>query len=359
VAQSGTFLHLTEEKGKLPGTFLAGGPPSFRLHGPTFVGVGEPATFTVSDAFVPGGGGVNPWRFFLELDGTSKNTTASDAVTHRFARPGQYFVTVRMTDAVNEVARKQLAVFVGMKPAKDVVCRLLMKGALRDGFNSWIWQGGWDKVDYTLIPDASGANNLGFLAGGTWVKDAERGLVLELDGRRDRVEISNSADINAGASYPKRTVAFRFRANGHVDAKGQPLRQVLYEEGGGGAGLNCYLDGPVLRAGLWVQGKGTWLQSKEVSVGAWHHVALVVRAAGRDAKEAAVELYLDGDRIAAGTAPPLGVHTGDINLGRSGSTRYHDRAADQPGAYFAGRLDDFRILNQSLTADEVRALAKE
>jgi hypothetical protein len=255
--------------------------------------------------------------------------------------------------------QKQVPVFVGLKPEKDVVCRLLMKGALRDGMKSWIWQGGWDKVDYSFIPDASGANNLGFLAGGKWVKDGERGLVLELNGKRERVEISNSVDINAGAKYPQRTVAFWFRARNYLDAKKMPLRQVLYEEGGSGAGLNLYLDGPVMRAGSWTQGKGAWLQSQALGVDAWHHAALVLRATGRDATAAAVELYIDGERVAGGTAPLLGAHPGDINLGRSGGTRFHDRAADAPGAYVAGRLDDFRLLNRALTADEVRALARK
>ena len=73
---------------------------------------------------------------------------------------------------------------------------------------SWIWHGGWDKVNYTFIPDASGANNLGFLAGGKFLQDEQRGLVLELNGKRKRVEIMNSADINTGKAYPQRSIAF-------------------------------------------------------------------------------------------------------------------------------------------------------
>ena len=57
----------------------------------------------------------------------------------------------------------------------------------------------------------SGASNVGFLAGGKWVTDDKRGLVLELDGKRDRVEINNSPDVNAGKAYPQRTIAFWFR----------------------------------------------------------------------------------------------------------------------------------------------------
>ena len=61
---------------------------------------------------------------------------------------------------------------------------------------------------------------------------------------------------------------------------------------------------------------------------------------------------------AEGKTPGIGAHVGDINVGRSGNTRFQERAADQPTAYVEGRLDDFRILNRALSAAEVLALAK-
>jgi hypothetical protein len=92
----------------------------------------------------------------------------------------------------------------------------------------------------------------------------------------------------------------------------------------------------------------------------WHHAAVVLRAAKADDAELAVESYLDGRKIGEGKAPMLGAHPGDINLGRCGDTLFHDgRAVEQPGCYFAGRIDDFRIINRSLAPEEIRALAKE
>jgi hypothetical protein len=92
----------------------------------------------------------------------------------------------------------------------------------------------------------------------------------------------------------------------------------------------------------------------------WHHVAVVLRAAKADDMELAVELYLNGQNIAAGKAPVLGSHPNDINLGRCGNTLFHDgRAVGHPGHYFAGRLDDFQIINRALTPEEIRTLANE
>lgn len=359
VPPSGSFYHV-KENGKQVQAIVKGGPASLHVEAPQFVAVGAPASFAAADKYGPTGG-IAPvqWDF-----GDGENARG-DQVMHRFVKPGQYLVTATGSQAGKEVVHQQVPVFAGLSPEEGLVCRLLMKGALRDGMKSWIWLGGWDKVDYHFIPDASGAGNLGFLAGGAWVKDDRRGTVLELDGKRDRVEISNSPDINTGSAHRQRSIALWFRTprGDPLDTleadKRKKLRQVLYEEGGSGAGINLYLDGPVLYAGAWTQEKGAWLNSKELERGTWHHVALVLGTAAAKGPEVPLELYLDGQKVADGKAPVLGAHPGDINIGRCGNTLFHDRrAVDHPAHYFAGRIDDFRIANRSFTAAEVRALSE-
>ena len=354
VPQAGSFFHV-KENGKKVEAVLKGGPASLRVEAPRFVEVDAPAAFTASEKYSPTGTiGAVVWDF-----GDGSPVTIEDRVTHRFTRPGQYLVSVT-AQGIHE----QVPVFVGLKPEEGLVCRLMMKGALSKGMKSWIWLSGWDKVDFHFIPDASGTGNMGFLAGGSWVKDDQRGTVLELDGKRDRVEINNSPDINTGSAYRNRTIAFWFRtkASDKIDDvldKKKAVRQMLYEEGGPGSGMNVYLDGAVLYAGTWNQGKGTWLQSKELEQGTWHHAAFVLRAAKANASEVQLELYVDGNKVADGKEAVIGAHVGDINIGRNGNTLFHDRRpAEQPGFYFAGRFDDFRIANRSFTAEEVRALSK-
>ena len=196
---------------------------------------------------------------------------------------------------------------MGLQREKDLVCRLLMKGALADGMKSWLWLSTWDKIDYHFIPDASGTGNIGFLAGGKWVSDPQRGVVLELDGKHDRVEITGSPDINSAAACRNRTVALWFRP-GSSDKPATPARkgeaksqsQVLYAEGGPASGINLYLEGEVLYAGVWKEGKGVWLPSLPVDRGRWHHAAIVLRAAQAGDAEFAVRSYLDGRKIGEG-----------------------------------------------------------
>jgi hypothetical protein len=350
VPQSGSFWRVSE-KDKSVTPVHKGGPASFRLEGPTFVEAGELAKFKISEKYDPDSKFEKlPWWEW----GDGWVGTGGDETTWRFKKPGQYLVKVSVSK--DQAISQEVPVFVGMKPEQGLVCRLLMRGALRDGMKSWIWLGGWDKVDYHFIPDASGSNNFGFLAGGKWVEDEKHGTVLELNGVRERVEISNSPLINAGPSYSNRTVAFWFRAaeSGLREGpagKQKDRRQVLYEEGGPGAGINVYLDGTTLYAGVWNAGDRVWLSHKDADVTRWHHVAVVL-------KGDRLALYLDGSHVADSEAPALGNHPGDINLGRSGNTLFHDRRpAEQPGYYFAGRLGEFRIANRPYGADEIRALA--
>jgi hypothetical protein len=366
VPQSGSFFHVTEREQKVRAV-VKGGPASFRVEAPQFAPVGTPVTFAVSDKY-SAEGDLEMIRWEMERD-----RYTGEKVVHSFTKPGQHLVTVsgwrkarsktnddRTDQNAEPMVRKQIPIFVGMKPEKAVVCRLLMKGALQDGFKSWIWHGGWDKVNYTIIPDASGSNNIGFLAGGKWVQDDQRGLVLELDGKHDRVEVNNSAKINAGKSYPQRSIAFWFRpaAIDPGDGKKKPPRQVLYEEGGSGSGLNLYLDGDVLVAGAWKQSTAAWLRRESVMPAHWHHLALVLRQLDKSGTQMQMALYLDGARVADGKPVLLGAHPGDVNLGRSGNTLFPDGKADNPGYSFAGRLDDFRIVNRAFSDAEVRNLAK-
>lgn len=363
VPQSGSFFLVTEAD-KQVRPIHKGGPASLHVEAPQTADVDMPVTFAASEKFDPAGSlDAVRWEFG---DGGSQT---GERLEHRFQKAGQYRVTAVGLQGQQEVARREVPVFVGLKPDQAEVCRLLMKGALGEGLKSWIWLSGWDKVDYHFIPDASGRGNLGFLAGGSWVHDDQRGTVLELDGKHDRIEISNSPDINTAAYLPQRTIAFWFRAAGEapqdpldaLDAKAKRapvVPQVLYEEGGSGAGINVYLNGETLLAGTWGPGAEAWVQTNSENWNRWHHMALVLSAASDGAPELTQALYLDGRQVAEGKGPRMGPHVGDINLGRSGNTRLAGKAADQPGFYFAGRLDDFRILNRALSAAEIARLGK-
>jgi len=280
-------------------------------------------------------------------------TAGGEKVTHRYARRGQHIVTVTAADAAGATVEKQTPLYVGYKPEDGLVCRLLMDGAMKQRLKSWVWRGGWEKLDYALIPDASGHGNTGFLTGGKWAQDEARGAVLELGGKGERVVLCNTPDINTAAKYQDRTVSLWFKPTATQG------RQVLYEEGGPGAGVNMYLDGGALYAGVWNRQvwPGTWLKREGIQPGQWRHVAVVLREAKEKPEPDHVLMFVDGAQAASGEAALIGPHYSDICVGWAGSTLYHDGKTVERADAFAGRIDDVMVFNRALSAPDIKKLA--
>ena len=186
--------------------------------------------------------------------------------------------------------------------------------------------------------------------------------VLLLDGSGDRLSVGNTAEINL-AIQGQRTVAFWFNAD---DVSINTRKQVIYEEGGTSRGLNIYLfDGRVYVGGWNIPGgsesgwSGTWLSTRGVASGRWHHVALVLDG-GATTTPGALRAYLDGRAFAAGEGSQLWPHSGSITVGdHSDGTVFHDGVDGGANtAGFAGRLDDGRVYNRALADHEVLLLAR-
>jgi hypothetical protein len=80
--------------------------------------------------------------------------------------------------------------------------------------------------------------------------------------------------------------------------------------------------------------------------GGWHHVAVVIDAAAHTTR-----LYLDGNVVAANTATTL-------TPGALGQTTQNwlGRSQYSGDAYYQGLIDDMRVYNRALSADEIKSL---
>lgn len=165
--------------------------------------------------------------------------------------------------------------------------------------------------------------------------------------------ITNHADFNL-STLGQRTIAMWFFAE-DVDAAG---RQMLYEEGAGTRGLNIYIEDGRLYVGGWNRAEsnwsGTWLSTDAVQSGQWHHVALVLDG-GAVVTDDALRGYLDGVQFGSGEGSQLWAHSGDINVGNGGDTRYPDGtgSASDP---FTGYIDEFRAYTRVLTDHDLAVL---
>ncbi|MEL6845448.1 MAG: LamG domain-containing protein [Bacteroidota bacterium] len=205
----------------------------------------------------------------------------------------------------------------------------------------------------------AGKNNAGELWKGVAWGPGVDGSGLTMDGTGS-VRIKNSTDINKGI-HQQRSLSLWFKTD-QISGK----KQVLYEEGGGGRGLNTYIDEEgLLYVGGWNRPdsqsnwEGSWIGSEtKVTDGQWHHVAVVLD--GTDKVESnALTAYLDGENIGSDEGSQLWSHGDRIALGSiAGATRFRD-GVGKGDQGLIGSLDEAQIFNQALTGDQVKALASQ
>jgi len=203
----------------------------------------------------------------------------------------------------------------------------------------------------------SGRNNLGYLRDGASRAAGLQGNGLKLDGT-GKADIKNSADINKGL-HAARSLSFWFKTDEII---GEDRKQVLYEEGGAGRGLNAYLVGNDLYVGGWNRPgkesnwKGDWIKATDsIKSGQWHHVAFTLD--GSDTvSEGALNAYLDGQNVGEAKGSQLWDHGDGIALGSINSkTRFHDGVGSGSQG-LVGTLDEVNIYNQVLSEAQVKDL---
>ena len=209
---------------------------------------------------------------------------------------------------------------------------------------------------------AYGNNNFGVLRNGATFEAAggDKGGVVTFDGSDDYGIIPNSSDINLG-THSQRTISVRFKVD---DKDISDRKQVIYEEGNAGRGLNIYIDNGNLYVGGWnlpaseSRWLGTYLDTDAISSDTWHHVTLVLDG-DVTLESGAFSAYLDGVKFGEGEGSQLWEHRQGTGIGALvGNTRFHDGTATGTGTQaFAGSLDDLRVYNRVLTAEEIADLA--
>jgi hypothetical protein len=164
----------------------------------------------------------------------------------------------------------------------------------------------------------------------------------EFDGIDDYITIANSSDINLGI-HGQRTVSAWF----HV--ADTAARQVIYEEGGGVRGLNIYIDSGSVYVGGWNETasqsgwQGTWL-STAINPDTWYHVVAWLDG-GSTITPDAIKGYLNGGEFGSGDGSQLWQHSGDIQIGRNGNTKFHDGDDTSDGEWLDGLIDEVQISN--------------
>ncbi len=131
---------------------------------------------------------------------------------------------------------------------------------------------------------------------------------------------------------------------------------MLFEEGDSSGGFIIYIHNNTLYAGA--HNGSSWsghFFSADISsldTSQWHNVALSL-----DASDSSMQAWFNGSSMGSiSNAQSVSQHTGDINLGASGSNQlFHD--GTQSGSFnYEGKIDNVRIYNRALNRAEVAAI---
>jgi len=156
------------------------------------------------------------------------------------------------------------------------------------------------------------------------------------------ITIPDDGSLNSAGPYPHRSVDLWFNADGVSD------RQILWEEGGDGAGLNIYLFDGRIYFGVWFSDWGSTFISAPVQAQTTYHAAVVF-----DQSTSSLIGYLDGSPVANGTTGgSLPTHAGgDVSIGAMvQKTLFHDITPGSNSVNFGliGTIDEVAVYNHSL-----------
>jgi hypothetical protein len=193
-------------------------------------------------------------------------------------------------------------------------------------------------TDATLGEGAS-IDNTNFVAGGGSLLLDPNAIVTDTSGADGAV----GGDSFDWSGSDVRTVTFFVRASStQVDALGTMIS--LGSGTGGGNRFDIRLDNGNLR--LEVQAGGSTTGSA-LADDTWHHVAIVVPGATSTVND--VQYYIDGALVGTfSNAQNIDTGVGPLRIGDS----YQDTGRD-----FTGNIDDVRLYDTALTANEIAALA--
>jgi|GEM_PF-527121 len=227
-----------------------------------------------------------------------------------------------------------------------------------------------DELSKRQAADSSpkGKNNSGKLKKGARFTDG----IVQLDGKNDFIDVPDSANINT-TTHAKRTISLWFKTDDQdiVEKIENPdlviPKQIIYEEGGWSqddAGLNVYIEDGRIYFGGWNQSGGNWsgtyLSSNKLTPNSWHHAVLVLDAEPGVAtvQPGALTAYLNGALVGSGAGMQLTPHRDNLGIGGlNETTKFHDGVGELNSEYsLRGNLDDVRLYNRALNAEEISYL---
>jgi len=191
----------------------------------------------------------------------------------------------------------------------------------------------FDETSGTIALDCVGDNN-GTVYGAEWTTGKIDGA-LSFDGVDDYVDCGTGPAITGTGTFTSSAWVKTDIAKGH-----SILVQRSTSSWNGSYGVSILPDGSV-QFHIYDGGPGFIFQSEAtVNDGLWHHI-VAVRTSSTDG-----EIYIDGSLAGSGSGPARSLNNVPVWIGRAFTVP----------AYFNGLIDDVRIYDTALSAEEIRQL---
>lgn len=191
---------------------------------------------------------------------------------------------------------------------------------------------GWWKFDEgsgTIATDSSGSGNNGTLVNGPMWTTGQVGGALSFDGSDDRIDVS-------GITSTSGTYTFSLWMKQYFNGS-NPILSLFFDSKSGRLQI-CYSCNNRSMIGYYDGSYHSF--SNQPNDNSWHHIVIVL-----DANTSTGSYYLDGSYVS--NSDYTGVDIGGMTM--VGSSYYG-------GFQFKGLIDDFRIYNRALTANEIKQL---
>jgi YD repeat-containing protein len=192
----------------------------------------------------------------------------------------------------------------------------------------------FDEGSGTTLNDRTGKGHTGTISGATWAA-GNTGGALSFNGSSDLVTIADANDLDLTNAMTLE--AWVRPASGTAD-----WRTVLMKERPGGLSYVLYSDNAASRPAAYLRLGSTdrpVTGPSDVPANAWTHLAVTYDAS-------TIRLYVNGTQVAtAATTGNIAVSTGALRIG--GNSIW--------GEFFSGLVDDVRIYNRVLTAEEINS----
>ncbi len=171
--------------------------------------------------------------------------------------------------------------------------------------------------------------------------------------------IEDNTDFNSNSgNYLNKSLSVAFRT-GTIGT-----RQIIYEQGGSGNGINVYIDTDgTLYVGAWAN---SWtvrpvVHSTSVSANTEYIVTMELEGDNSGSENGVISAYLNGTSFGGSVsgAGILNSHGGNVNIGASDANlRYHDGSSNDDN-HFEGEISEFIYCNEPASFSSTNRLKTE